>query len=103
MEYKKHDYDEFFGTGTKQKILEFFRENKEGRFTTQEISNKLATPESSVNRALNDLMTLGLLEAATEGKFKYFQMVPSVRQWFDRIFNYLDMVRRYTLDQRKGK
>lgn len=103
MEYTRHTYDEFFGTGTKQRVLEYFREHKKGKFTTQSISKELDIPVSSANRALNDLLLLGLLYASEEGKFKYFRMRPKVRLWFDTVFNYLDMVRKYTLEQRKKK
>jgi len=95
-------YD-FFDTIAKQKIWEFLRENQGKKFSTLEISKKLDMPQSTVNRALNELEELGLLTSGTEGKFKYFEPEHKVLEDINYVFDHLDNLRRFTLEQKKKR
>lgn len=95
-------YD-FFDTIAKQKIWEFLRENQGKKFSTLDISKQLDMPQSTVNRALNELEELGLLKSETEGKFKFFEPEKKVLEDMNYVFDHLDSLRRFTLEQRKKR
>ncbi len=101
MKYKTYEYDQFFGTGTKQKVLEFFRNHPDKRFSAVEINSTLGIPQASLNRALNDFERLGLLHSEERGKFKLFLLNRKVYDWLNVIFNHMQKVRLFTLEQRK--
>jgi transcription initiation factor IIE alpha subunit len=101
MEYKNYEYAEFFDTSIKQKVLQFFRDNPKGTFSTTEISAKLALPQASVNRALNDLEQLGILSYVEESRYKRFSIVPEVQTEFNKVFKHLEEIRQFTLAQKK--
>ena len=93
----------FFDTIAKQRIWEFLRQAKGKKITTLELSKSLNLPQSTTNRALNELQELGLLRSETEGKFKYFVANSKVVEDIDHAFDYLENVRRFTLEQRKKR
>jgi DNA-binding IclR family transcriptional regulator len=103
MEYNKYEYDEFFGTGTKQKVLEFFREHPRKQISGKEISREIGIPQSSLSRALIDLESLGIIRSKAGGKFKLFEIDSRVLEWLNQIFNLMEQVRLFTMEQRKDE
>lgn len=100
--YKTYESeDAFFDTAVKQKVLDYFRSHPDTSLSATELSLELKIPNTSVNRALNELSELQILEGKEEGKFKRYFMAPAVRKRFDNIFKYMSEVRQFTLEQRK--
>ncbi len=57
---------------TKLKLLKYFSENRESRVTTQQLSDVLNIPESTLSENLNDLAEINFLGSEKEGKFKFY-------------------------------
>lgn len=94
-------YQRFFDTIVKQKVLEYFRQNENKKASNKDISEGLKIPTASVNRALHELSDLGVLQSVSEGKFINYSIDPKLKSDFDEIFEGMEKVRRFTLQQRK--
>ena len=94
---------DFFDTTAKQQILEYFRHNKKKKMSTLELSKELNMPQSTINRALNSLEKSGILNSEDQGKFKLFLIEQETAKDMEHVFDYLENVKRFTLEQRKKK
>lgn len=92
---------DFIDNANKQIILQFFRDHPQKRFTTQDLSEELEMPKSSLSRALNELDNMGILDSEKEGKKKYYSMDTEMEERMETIFDDLQDARRYAMERRK--
>ncbi len=71
---EESDWGSIIENPNRVKILEFFSETPEKEITTQDLSDKLKIPESTLSVNLNELEEIGVLESRKDGKFKYYIM-----------------------------
>ncbi len=66
--------DHLFGSKTRVKLLHLFLSNPESRFFVRELTRKLHQRINSVRRELDNLASIGLLQASSEHNKKYYQV-----------------------------
>src|SRR3989344_3804553 len=99
----KYEYYGIFGTPVKQLVLRFLYQHADKKFSVLDLERELNIPSSSLSKALSELHEFGLLERKKEEKFVYYEIAKKAADDFKKIYDNLEKVYAYSLQNSKRK